>query len=457
MVCLESPGEKPFLYLSRLLCYNRAVEPKVKKEPCRGTRDFFPPEERVRTYVFDKMRAAAESFGYEPYDGPLVEEEELYRAKSGDELVDRQLYSFTDRGGRRIAIRPEMTPTLARMVARIHREQPKPLRWYSIPNLMRYEKPQRGRLREHWQLNADIFGAGELHGELEILQLARRFLESFGADDSHFEILVNDRRFVDHIFQKTIGASKEQSRKLYKIVDKAKKFSPAALGEALDEVGLGAKAQEKFLAYLDTSSFEGAARLAGAHPCAEALRTLIARAKTIGLDPYLAYDPAVIRGVDYYTGIVFEIFDKSPDNRRAICGGGAYQNLLEIFGENPLPGVGFGLGDVTLTHFLQGHKLLPDLSLPSNDLFVSFQETGERDAAAVLAENIRSQGCKVVFAAEPVKIKKAISSAQRWGAHYLALVGEGGVQIKNIACRTEQAFDLKDAAKIAKSMRHEKI
>src|SRR5690606_16620595 len=166
----------------------------LNKLPYRGTRDFFPAQMRLRNYIFQKMAEVSERFAYEPYDGPLVEEVELYLAKSGEELINEQIYSFVDRGERKVAIRPEMTPTVARMVAQIHREQSKPLRWYAIPNLMRYEKPQKGRLREHWQFNCDVFGAPEGLGEIEILQVATGLLRGFGATEEHFEVLLNDRR-----------------------------------------------------------------------------------------------------------------------------------------------------------------------------------------------------------------------------------------------------------------------
>ena len=336
---------------------------KLNKQPCRGTRDFFPPQQRCRNYLFDKMKRTAESFGYESYDGPLIEEIDLYKAKSGSELINEQIYSFQDRGGRQIAIRPEMTPTLARMVARIHREYPKPLRWYSLPNLMRYEKPQRGRLREHWQFNVDIFGAPELYGELEILQLARTFLESFGANNKHFKILVNDRNLIDYIFKNLMLSSPGNRLKLYKIIDKSKKISSKKLQNSIEEISLPDNAVDIFRSYLDISNFQMLEDFLNHYNCAtsgDKLRTLFNHSKLIGLDSYLTFDPTIVRGLDYYTGIVFEIFDKNPANARAISGGGSYQNLLDIFAEPSLSGTGFGLGDVTLLNFLEGHSLLPD-------------------------------------------------------------------------------------------------
>lgn len=197
----------------------------LDKKSYRGTRDFFPEDFNIREYLFSHMHQTAQQFGYLGYDGPLLEPVELYQAKSGEELINDQIYSFTDRGERFVAIRPEMTPTLARMVAQVYREYPKPLRWYAIPNLMRYEKPQKGRLREHWQFNCDIFGAPENLGEREIIELAVSLLQSFGANDSHFSLLLNDRRIVDALIQKTLEITPEIALKIYKIIDRSKKIS----------------------------------------------------------------------------------------------------------------------------------------------------------------------------------------------------------------------------------------
>ena len=334
----------------------------LTKKAYKGCRDFFPQDKRKLEYIFQKVKNVSESFAYEPYDGPLLESIDLYYAKSGQELINEQLYNFTDRGNREVAIRPEMTPTLARMVAQIHRETPKPIRWYSIPNLMRYEKPQRGRLREHWQLNCDIFGAPEAFGEFEILQLLVKILKSFGADKTQFQILVNDRRLVDALFDDVLKLNEDQAYKLYKIIDKSKKVPEEALDKMLN---LDFKDNQISIikSYLKLKSWNEVFLFSEEHGFAEklsALKTLHEQLNEIQISDYISYDPAIVRGLDYYTGIVFEAFDMHPDNRRAICGGGGYANLLQIFNEPALSGIGFGLGDVTLTDFLETHGLMPD-------------------------------------------------------------------------------------------------
>ena len=210
----------------------------LKKAPYKGCRDLFPADKRCQDYLFEKMKQTAESFSYEPYDGPMLEEIDLYLAKSGEELINDQIYSFTDRGKRNVAIRPEMTPTLARMVAQVYREVPKPIRWYSIPNLMRYERPQKGRLREHWQFNVDIFGHNLDFGELEILQMAVGLFKNFGANHEHFEIRYNNRKLIDYLFEKILELDKTKSLALYKILDKSKKVSPESLSKMITELGL---------------------------------------------------------------------------------------------------------------------------------------------------------------------------------------------------------------------------
>ena len=430
----------------------------LSKQPYRGTRDFFPEQKRERDYIFAQMKQTAELFGYEPYDGPLLEEVELYKAKSGEELIKDQIYNFVDRGGREVAIRPEMTPTLARMVAQIYRTSPLPLRLYAIPNLMRYEKPQRGRLREHWQFNCDIFGASELSAALEILQVAVHLLTSFGAQESDFAILFNHRVAIDVIFQKYMQLGAEKAYKLYKLVDRVKKVSPAAFQEMLDALELSAEATQIFKEYLGLKDFAAAISFFQQHQAlapAETAKFLdfatqfAEQSKVVGLEKYLRFDPTVVRGLDYYTGIVFEIFDLNPENPRAISGGGAYANLLQIFGEGPLMGVGLGLGDVTLTDFLRSHKLLPDFSLPQQDIFLTMQDERCRAMLQRLAVFWRQQGLKVTTHLEPLKLNKVFPLAEKRGATWVALLGaqelqDNVVQLKNMATRQQLNLKLDD-------------
>ncbi len=428
----------------------------LSKQAYRGCRDFFPKEMRVRNYIFEKMKFAAETFAFEPYDGPLLEEVELYKAKSGEELINDQIYAFYDRGERHVAIRPEMTPTLARMVANVHRETSKPLRWYAIPNLMRYEKPQKGRLREHWQFNCDIFGAPENLGEIEILSLAIHLMKNFGATETMFEILLNDRKIVDTVFTNLLKLDQAQCLKLYKVIDKAKKVSEEALSKMIGEIITEPTKQELFKSYLSLKSFEDLFAFLSQNNFSkevENFKSFHKKLVNLGLDQFIQYDPTIVRGLDYYTGIVFEIFDKHPENRRAICGGGAYANLLQIFNEPALSGVGFGLGDVTLTDFLTTHNLLPNLMTATNDLYVTYQDAQCEDSVFKLVATLRESGAKVEFELAPMSMKKVFGAAEKKGHQFVTIMGSSElqnseIQIKNLQTREAQNFKLNDITNI---------
>jgi histidyl-tRNA synthetase len=435
----------------------------LSKKPYKGTRDFFPAQKRAQDFLFSKMTSTAESFGYEHYDGPLLEEVALYLAKSGEELITDQIYSFVDRGDRKMAIRPEMTPTVARMVAQVHKELSKPLRWFSIPNLMRYERPQRGRLREHWQFNCDIFGASERNGEIEIIQVAVELMQSFGANEKHFEILINDREVVEAIFSK-VTEDPSKVYKLFKLVDKSKKISKEDLTKELETLSLSKQSQETFLTYLDLSSFDDLFSFLdrlGLKGVAEDFHHFFKSLQDLELSSFVKFDPNIVRGLDYYTGIVFEIFDKHPDNRRAICGGGAYANLLQIFNEQPLAGVGFGLGDVTLYDFLISHELIPDCSLPENDVFLSYQCNEGLNQVLKTARLMRNNGLKTVTHFEPLKVNKLFPLAQKKGARFVTIMGEAELKkqaiiIKNLETKEQQEFFLNDQKEIIEFIKDKK-
>lgn len=428
----------------------------LSKKPYKGCRDFFPQEMRERDYLFDAMKKSAMAFAYEPFDGPMVEEVELYKAKSGEELINDQIYDFTDRGGRHVAIRPEMTPTVARMVAQIHKQAPKPIRWYSIPNLMRYEKPQRGRLREHWQFNVDVFGAPEHLGEIEVLCVLANLMEKLGADKAMFGILVNDRKIVDFVFKKLLKVDEESAYKLYKIIDKSKKVDQAALEKMTKEVLKDEEQLNIFFDYLKLSSFEEAISYLSDKGYEEiaSLEGFLSKIKISQAYQYVQYDPAIVRGLDYYTGIVFEVFDKHPDNRRAIAGGGAYANLLKIFNEDPLGGVGFGMGDVTLKDFLESHGLLPDLSRPEHDVFVAYLDDDGESLAMEAAGLMRKAGFKTEMNLGQIKVKKVFKTAEAKGHKNIAMIGGDeakarSITLKNIKERKQETFKVDDIESIS--------
>lgn len=291
----------------------------LSKEPYKGVRDFYPSEMAEQNYIFSVWRSVSEKFGYVEYSASILEYAELYRSKGSDEIVNDQMYVFKDKGDREVALRPEMTPTLARMVAAKRRALKFPLRWYSIPNVFRYERPQRGRRREHWQLNCDLLGIAGVEAEVEIILLAHSIMKTFGAKDEDFEIRVNSRKIINTALAKK-NFSEEQIRDFTRKLDK---------GETSGDI-----------------NFEPD----------EEIKKLLVSLKESGINN-IRFDQTLARGFDYYTGIIFEIFDTNPENKRALFGGGRYDNLLEMFGVEPVPTVGFGMGDVTIRDFLVTHNL----------------------------------------------------------------------------------------------------
>lgn len=302
-------------------------------EPYKGVRDFYPEDMAVQNHIFSVWRKAAKEFGYEEYSASLLEPAELYRGKGSDEIVNEQMFTFTDRGGREVALRPEMTPSLARMVAARRKSLKFPLRWYTIANCFRYERPQRGRKREHWQLNCDVMGIARIEAEAEIISLAYKIMREFGAKDEDFVIKISNRKKLENALLAN-GISKENVPTIFRLLDKAGKIPEEERRVEMEKLGY-----DKNKTILTWA------------PDAEAL-------KKKGITN-IEFDSSIVRGFDYYTGMVFEVFDTHADNRRSLFGGGRYDNLLEMFGVDPVPTVGFGMGDVTIRDFLETHGLPP--------------------------------------------------------------------------------------------------
>ena len=377
---------------------------KLSTEPYKGVRDFYPRDQFIQNYIFDTMREVAERYGYLEYSASILEPTELYEAKSGDELVNEQTYTFEDRGGRSVTLRPEMTPSVARLVAARRRDLSFPLRLFSIPNLYRYERPQRGRLREHWQLNCDLFGIEGIEADVEIILLASQIMKAFGAEEKNFEIRVNNREALDKVCS-DLNLSEEKSHELRKLIDKKDKID-----------NFMEQAEELLGQPFDVSSiaWEGF----------ETLKNILA---DIGVTN-VVYSPEIVRGLDYYTGTVFEVFDTSPENNRAMFGGGRYDNLLDVFGEH-VPAVGFGMGDVTIRDFLEIHELLPDY-VPSTDLCVCVLGNEHVGAAHKLAETLRSQGLNVAVDYSNRKAGDQIKAADKQGVNFILCVGADEIENK---------------------------
>ncbi len=368
----------------------------------KGVRDFYPEDTAIQRYIFDTWAKTAESFGFERYDASVLEPSELYKAKGAEneEIVNEQTYTFIDKGDREVTLRPEMTPTVARMVAGKRRELTFPLRWYSIPNLFRYERPQRGRVREHWQLNADIFGSYSEMADAEIIHLASEVLKGFGAEESYFEIRINSRAALNKLYAEH-HFSETQMRDITALLDRKRKIPEAEFIEKLAEI-----AGTEF-AFPDSVPKE----------VENTLATLIA----LGLTNVF-YDSSIVRGFNYYTGIVFEIFDVHEDNRRSLLGGGRYDNLTGLFGGDPIPAVGFGMGDVTMRDFLETHDLLPSNLQNIDVAIIPFDESFVLESEKI-AQTIRTTGKKAYVSLADKKIGEHIKQAEARHAKHIIVVG----------------------------------
>lgn len=309
---------------------------KVSIESYKGVRDFYPEDMAIQNYIFDTWRKVSKEFDYVEYSASILEYADLYKAKGerNEEIVNEQMYTFTDKGDREVALRPEMTPTLARMIAARRKGLKLPLRWFSIPNCFRYERSQRGRRREHWQLNCDIMGIAGVDAEVEIISLAHKIMKDFGAKDEDFEIRINDRKGKF----RGISLNDTQEKEARRLLDRKGKISEEEFKTSTEKI-LG---QALDLVFDETDD----------------VQNVINELKKRGVTN-INFDYTIQRGFDYYTGIVFEVFDTNPENKRSLFGGGRYDNLLEMFGVEPLPTVGFGMGDVTMRDFLETHKLPP--------------------------------------------------------------------------------------------------
>lgn len=409
--------------------------------------------------MFTVLRGAVESFGYEEYDAPIVEPIELYLAKTGEEIVNEQTYVFEDRGGRRVAIRPEMTPTVSRMVAAKRQELAYPLRWYSIPNLWRYERPQRGRLREHWQLNVDLFGVEGIEAEYEIILIADTIMKRFGARRDMYNIRLNSRKFMDFVLFEHLKLDDVQAYSMSKLIDRMHKIELSDFLMQADaicsESQREAQAVEKLMAVLQTKQLEHLPEALRVHSTIQSLQTLMQLLRDANVTNVI-FDPTVMRGFDYYTDIVFEMFDTHPENNRSMMGGGRYDGLVGLFGVEPVPTIGFGWGDITLANFLELHDLKPQLQ-PETDLYVMLIGDIFAKAQRTIA-NFREMGLNVAVDVSGRKPSAQIKSAAKSGVHYLLTIGEQELKeeqypLKNLLTGVEERHSAPRIVSIIKDYR----
>ena len=419
---------------------------KISTQPYKGTRDFYPQDMKLRNWFFGKIRETLELAAFDEYNAPMIESLELYIAKSGEEIAKEQTYNFLDRGGRMLAIRPEMTPSVARMVAGKMGELNFPLKWFSIPNMYRYERPQRGRLREFWQLNVDVFGCDTYEADLDVIESAINVLRAFGADESMFKVHINNRRFFNDVIAAICGTDTDGARKVSKVVDRKNNVTREAYVKDMTELGLS-EAQIEKIDSLYTMSVKDATAICPESVGSMELISLFNMLELTGLDKYCVFDFGIIRGLDYYTGTVFEVFDEDPENNRAMFGGGRYDNLVGLFVKNAkVSGVGYGMGDVTLENFLVSHKLVPDLYSESSKVLVTRFDDVPYEEYITLVSELRALGITSTLYIGTKKFGKQIDFAVKDKYSHVVIMGGSElenktVKIKNLNTREEAEVD----------------
>lgn len=431
----------------------------LSTQPYKGARDFYPEDKRIQKHMFGVMRAVCERFGYEEYDAPILEPTELFASKTSDEIVNEQTYTFTDRGDRSVTIRTEMTPSVSRMVAGKRQELAYPARWYSIPNIWRYERPQRGRLREFWQLNVDLFGLAGVEADHEIVQVADSLMQGFGAKRSMYVIKLNSRKLINALLKDVLGEDDTQTQTLIRLIDRMHKMDHAEFVAQTDALFTPSQRDagnsDRLFAFLKAEKLEDIAAELQQHESVLELKKLMAMLEESKITNAV-FDPTLMRGFDYYTDIVFEVFDTDPDNNRAMFGGGRYDGLVAMFGVEPLPTVGFGMGDVTLQNFLETHKLLPELR-PEADAYLVLVGDVYAPAQGMIAD-LREMGVNVAVDMSGRKPDKQLKSAVKKGIHFAIFIGEKELNdeqlvIKNLHTGEEERHGVQRTVSILKDYR----
>jgi histidyl-tRNA synthetase len=417
-------------------------------KPVKGTRDFYPEDMSIRTWLYKNVRHASELYGYQEYEAPLLETIDLYAAKSGEELVKEQSFVFPDRGGDLITLRPELTPSLTRMVAQRQHQLLFPIRWWSFGPFWRYERPQKGRAREFFQWNIDLIGVANPEADAELVAIIATFFRLVGLDPNQVVILVNDRQLIDNEL-KSLGISPDKRSDVFRLIDRRGKMQPFEWEAYALEIGLNKQQFSDLKTLLEDSEL---------WKKSSELVDFFAVLSALNASDYVRFDANIIRGLDYYTGIVFEAQDLGGEVRRAILGGGRYDNLLADVGGKPLPGVGFAMGDVVITLIIENAGLLPKetSNSPAPVLVTVFDKEHLRYSFALAAE-LRQQGLKVATYPQPERLSKQFKYADRLGFKFALVIGPdeintGKVTLKNLETGEQAELQFDRAAAIIQEM-----
>ena len=406
----------------------------IDLQPVKGTRDFFPDEMRMRNWLFQVWRSVSEQAGFEEYDTCVLEHEELYIRKAGDE-ISKQLYSFEDKGGRRLSLRPEMTPSLARLVLQRTKSLLFPIKWFSMPQCFRYERMTKGRRREHFQWNADIIGQPDMVAEAEILMLLISACESMGLSAKDIRVFINDRRILNAILSQLNVTEKLHSAILV-IMDKRDKVSPETLGTMLKDVGMTSSQVQHLNEYLTKTNLQELKEELQHTEGIDELQHLLQLMDTAGYSDYLQFDISIVRGLSYYTGAVFEI-NSLEKQHRAICGGGRYDSLLSTYGGKSMPAVGFGFGDVVVLDVLRELERFPELT-PTLDYTIIPFDNEQVGIALKIANELRSKGAIVDCNFSMKKMKKSLHEANESGAKFAILLFPEELKQEKVVIRDMQ-------------------
>lgn len=427
---------------------------KLDTQPYKGTRDFYPEQMRLRDYMFNTFRKVAYKYGFEEYDAPLLESFDIYVAKTGEEIVNTQLYSFTDRGDRKVALRPEKTPSVARMVAAKSNELTKPIKWFNIGRCWRYESPQKGRKREFFQFDCDIFGIDSVIADVEVLSIPVEVMLALGATEQMFEIRISNRRLAEYYLREVIqlkgGISKigSQMYKVGKAVDSRPKISKKEFIKLLEKENLDKNQIDNLVKFLEADlSFLKDYQ----EDCygAEEILTFFKLMEQRNLARYFKFSPEILRGLDYYSGNVIEQFDLNPKNKRSMFGGGRYDNLVDIFSDETIPGVGFAMGDVPLIEFLKGWKLIPKFSSKTQVLVTIFDKSLAKEAFNI-SKQLRQNNVNTELFLENKKLPKQLKYADNKAIPFVIIQGpdelkKNKIMLKDMSKGEQEMLSLEEA------------
>ncbi|MDA3802770.1 MAG: histidine--tRNA ligase [Patescibacteria group bacterium] len=424
---------------------------KLSNQEIKGSADWLPDEYAKRKYIFDTWRKVCLKYGFEEYLTPLFEQADVYRAKSGEDVGGKELLIFKDLGNRELAVRPEMTPSVARLVSKIYRTTPKPIKFFSIANFFRNEKPQRGRNREFWQLNCDIFGTDNILSDIEMIEMAIDIMLEFGSPKESFVLKLSDRRLLEAFFN-ALNVKEEKKTQTMRLLDKKDKLKKPDFDKALLDLGFKQDDIKKINSFIGGDKEKGFLDIVESSEelkdVYKQLKEVIKKIENDGYKDYIVFDPSIIRGFDYYNGLVFEVFDLHKENRRTIFGGGRYNGLGSIFGEENFSALGFAPGDETTKLFLESWNLFDKMANDKDNLYyLPIIDENLIKETRNLAKKMRANSKNILLGYEEQKISKAFKFAENKKINKVVIFGneekqKGEYKVKDLIGGKEESYKI---------------